>query len=107
MGRPRKYATDAERQRACRQRQEGSTVRVERRVLEGPYARLEQLQAAIWEAAAAGDEMARACSAASVDTMVENMIRYFGASQGVGAANANGSRGSGAREERGSKKRDR
>jgi hypothetical protein len=107
MGRPRKYATDAERQRACRQRQEASTVRVERQLLEERDRRLEQLRRAVWEAAATGDEMAGACRAASVDTMVEKMIRYFGASRGAGAANANGSRGSEAREKGGSKKKDR
>jgi len=76
-------------------------------VLEEHYRRLEQLQAALWEAAAAGDEMARTCRAASVDTMVEKLIRYFGGSRGAGAANVNGSRGSGAMGEGGSKKKDR
>ena len=88
MGRPRKYATDAERQRACRARQEASTIRVERRALEGHYARLEQLQEVIREAAAVGDETARACLAVSVDTMVEKMIRHFGASRDARGATA-------------------
>lgn len=88
MGRPRKYATDAERQRACRPRREGSTLRVERRALEGLYGRLEQLQEAIREAAAAGNETARACQAASVETMLEKMIRAFGGTGNGGAVSA-------------------
>ena len=60
MGRPRQYAGDAERQRACRQRREAETVRVERRALEGLHMRLERLQQAIWRAADAGDATARA-----------------------------------------------
>ena len=107
MGRPRKYTTDAERQRACRQRREASTLRVERRALEEHYARLEQLQEVLREAAAAGDETARACLAGSVDTMVEKMIRHFRARRDARAANANGSRRSGASEKGGSEKKDR
>jgi hypothetical protein len=91
MGRPRKYATDAERQRACRERQEARTVRVDRRALEGLERRLERLQEAVWQAARAGDETARACQAGSVATMLEKMIRYFPASGDAGEKNASGS----------------
>ena len=77
MGRPRQYAGDAERQRACRQRREAETVRVERRALEGLHMRLERLQQAIGRAAAAGDATARAGRAISGETVLERLIEYF------------------------------
>jgi hypothetical protein len=77
MGRPRQYASAAERQRACRQRREQETVRVERRALDGLHMRLERLQAAIRRAAAAGDATAQACRAISVETMLEKLISHF------------------------------
>lgn len=77
MGRPRQYGSDAERQRAFRHRQAAVTVRVERRALDGLTARLEQLQEAMRGAAAAGDETARSCQAAHVETMLEKLIGYF------------------------------
>src|SRR5690242_14076914 len=77
MGRPRQYASDAERQRAYRCRQEASIARVDRRALDQLHARLEQLQRALWRAADAGDATARACQAASIDTMLERLIRQF------------------------------
>jgi uncharacterized protein YlxW (UPF0749 family) len=90
MGRPRKYATDAERQRACRQQQEARTVRVDRRALEELEQRLEQLQEAVRQAARAGDETARACQAGSVATMLEKLIGYFQASGEAGEGKASG-----------------
>jgi hypothetical protein len=77
MGRPRKYATDAERQRACRERQEASTVRVDRRAWERLHLRLDQLQEALWQAARAGDERARASYAGHQETMLEKLIEAF------------------------------
>src|SRR5207247_8765119 len=56
MGRPRQYGSDAERQRAFRQRQEQTIARVDRGALDRHHARLDQLQAALRAAAAAGDE---------------------------------------------------
>jgi len=44
MGRPRQYGSDAERQRAFRQRQEAQIARVDRGALDRLHARLDQLQ---------------------------------------------------------------
>ena len=77
MGRPRQYATAAERQRACRQRLAAQRVTVERRALKGLHRRLERLQQALRRAAAAGDATAQACQAVSVETMLEKLIRHF------------------------------
>ncbi len=78
MGRPRQYGGGAERQRAFRQRQEATTRRVDRGALDGLERRLDELQAAMWAAAAAGDETARRCGAASVETILEKLTRHFG-----------------------------
>jgi hypothetical protein len=77
MGRPRQYASDAERQRAFRQRQAATISRVDRGALDRLHARLDQLQAALRAAAAAGDETARACQAAGIETMLERLTRHF------------------------------
>ena len=77
MGRPRQYESDAERQRACRARREAATVRVERRALDGLHQRLDRLQQALWRAAERGNPTARACQAASVETILEKLIRHF------------------------------
>jgi hypothetical protein len=86
MGRPRQYASDAERQRAFRRRRDEEWARVDRGALERHNARLDRLQAAIRAAAAAGDATARACAAASVDTVLEQLIRHFTACADRGAA---------------------
>ena len=80
MGRRRQYGSGAERQRAYRVRLEAETVRVDRRALNGLHRRLEALQEAMRAAGREGDEMARQCGAASVETMLEKMIGYFQAS---------------------------
>ena len=77
MGRPRQYGSDAERQRAHRQRLEATTARVDRQALEQLHARLEQLHSAVGAAAQAGDAVARACRAGSVDTLLEKLTSYF------------------------------
>jgi hypothetical protein len=77
MGRPRQYASDAERQRAFRQRQVATIARVDRGALDRLHGRLDQLQAALWAAAAAGDEAARACQAAGIETMLERLTDHF------------------------------
>jgi hypothetical protein len=77
MGRPRQYASGAERQRAFRARLEGEWPRVNGRALSRLNERLNQLQAAVWAAAAAGDETARACSAASLETVLDRVIQQF------------------------------
>jgi hypothetical protein len=50
--------------------------------------RLEQLQVAVRAAEAAGDELARACSAASVETVLERVIGQFEARAKGGGAPA-------------------
>jgi len=77
MGRPRLYRSSAERQRAFRQRLEVETVRVDRAASDLLHARLDRLQEALRAAARAGDAVASACSAASVDTMLDKLTRYF------------------------------
>jgi len=77
MGRPRLYASGAERQRAFRQRLEAETARVDRGALDRLHARLNRLQEAVRAAAQAGDEVAAACEAAGVDTMLEKLTHYF------------------------------
>lgn len=94
MGRRRQYATAAERQRAYRERQEAEWAQVDRRALEQMNGRLDRLQEAVFRAAAAGDEAARACRASSVDTMLERLIRHF-----EGRAGAEKARGEGKKEE--------
>jgi hypothetical protein len=84
MGRPRRYGSGAERQRAYRERQEAVWTQVDRRALEQMNGRLEQLQEAVYRAAAAGDETARACRASSVETVLERLIRHFESRAGEG-----------------------
>jgi hypothetical protein len=84
MGRPRQYASDAERQRAFRRRQETTIARVDAQALAGLHGRLDQLQAALWAAAAAGDETAQACQAAGIETMLERLTRHFAGRAGKG-----------------------
>jgi hypothetical protein len=104
MGRPRKYATDAERQRACRARQDATTVRVDRRALERLERHLDELQVAVCRAAGAGDETARACQAGSAETVVEKLIRHFKASAGAKERNAGKSLGDGKGGQRGNER---
>ncbi len=77
MGRPRKYASEeekqrahAESQRAYRQRQTAETLPVDR-------AALGELVAAVETAAAAGDPLARRISPATPDTLLRNLARVF------------------------------
>ena len=77
MARPRQYASNAERQRAFRERQEQTIARVDRGALDRLHARLDQLQEVLRAAAAAGDETARACHAAGIDTMLERLTDHF------------------------------
>jgi hypothetical protein len=85
MGRRRQYESAAERQRACRKRQEAATVRVDRRALDGLHGRLEKLQEVLRVAASQGETTARQCSAASVETMLEKLIHHFSVRAGEGA----------------------
>jgi hypothetical protein len=77
MPRPREYATDAERQRACRARLAQLTVRVDRDALDRLHARLDRLQTAIHAAAHSGDPTALACRAASTDTLLDRLASHF------------------------------
>jgi hypothetical protein len=77
MGRPRQYGSDAERQRAFRQRLQTEWPRVNGAALERLHQRLDELQQAVWAAEDAGDESGRACSAASVETVLERVIQHF------------------------------
>ena len=77
MGRPRQYGSPAERQRAFRQRLEAEWPRVNGEALEHLHQRLDRLQAAVYAAAEVGDEVARGCCAASVDTVLEHVVRHF------------------------------
>ncbi len=61
MGRPRQYGSGAERQRAFRARLEAEWPRVNGGALSRLHGQLNRLQEAVWSAAAAGDETARAC----------------------------------------------
>jgi hypothetical protein len=79
MGRLRQYHSGAERQAAFRQRQEAKTRRVDRGALDGLERRLDELQAAMRAAAAVGDEIARRCGAASVETILEKLTDHFAA----------------------------
>jgi hypothetical protein len=77
MGRPRKYASDAERQRAWRRRLDEEMVRVNRAGLERLEATLMRLQAAVKTAANAGDEMAQGCRSEAVEGVLEKLIQHF------------------------------
>jgi hypothetical protein len=90
MGRPRRYGSGAERQRAYRERQEATWAQVDRRALTQMNGRLEQLQEAVYRAAAAGDETARACRASSVETVLERLIRHFEERAGAGKPGGEG-----------------
>lgn len=82
MARPRTYdqnapATAAQRQAAKRARDREQWVEVSREAHEGHNTRLEALQTAIHEAAQRGDTTAKACNAASIETMLEKLTAQF------------------------------
>jgi predicted phage gp36 major capsid-like protein len=77
MGRPRKYRSNAERQRAWRERLDAEMVRVQRASLERVEGQLERLQRAVAAAAQAGDETARSCRCEVVEGVLEKLIRHF------------------------------
>jgi N-acetylglucosamine kinase-like BadF-type ATPase len=77
MGRLRKYESDAARKAAQRERDKAEWVQVPRAVHEAHAARLEALQRAVNDAARRGDAVAVRCRAASVDTVLENLTKYF------------------------------
>lgn len=77
MGRPRKYQSDAERAAAYRRRLAKNTVRVDRRTWERLQASLGRLQAAVEEAARAGDYTARLAQAERAETMLNVLAEHF------------------------------
>jgi hypothetical protein len=77
MGRPRKYGSDAERQRAWRRRLDEEMVRVNRAGLDRLEARLARLQQVVEGAAKAGDETAQGCRCEAVEGVLEKLIRHF------------------------------
>jgi len=79
MGRPRKYATAAERQAAYRARlaKDQRWVLVDRSCLELIVANQERVREAICLAAASGDPLALRCRAASAQTCLEKLAVWF------------------------------
>jgi hypothetical protein len=77
MGRPRQYASAAERQRAYRERLDEEMVRVNRRSLERLEAQLEELHQAVQAASRAGNSVAQACNEGSIEGMLARMTDYF------------------------------
>ena len=69
MGRPKKYATSADRQAAHRERKE--TQDGDLRTL------LYDLERAVWEASYRGDPLALACRSSSLPTMLERLQIAF------------------------------
>jgi hypothetical protein len=84
MARPRAYdqsapATNAERQAAKRARDREQWVEISREAHDAHNTRLEALQTAIHEAAQRGNTTAKACNAASIETMLEKLTAHFAA----------------------------
>lgn len=77
MGRPRKYESDAQRQRACRARFHEQWIIVDRRALELLNDRLERLHEALYRAACRGDLLAAHCHCCSVDSTLDRLAEAF------------------------------
>ena len=77
MGRPKHYATAADRQAAYRQRLHTETVVVDRPALARLEARLARLHAAIAQAARRGDPCARQVLHGSQETTLEALCAWF------------------------------
>jgi len=86
MSRPRKYATDAQRQAAFRQR---SAV-VDRAGLEELRALLERCQTSSRAAARGGDDLARSISGGTAETMLRRLCEHW---EAVAQAEATGLQG--------------
>jgi hypothetical protein len=69
MPRTRQYQTQAEKQAAYRQREQGKDDTL--------YARLYALERAVWAAGDAGDPVALACRATTLEAMLERLIAHF------------------------------
>jgi len=77
MPRPRRYATNEERQAAYRKRLKETTYVVDKSVLELHHHKLDLLKHAVQAACDAGDPIARQVRANSSDTVLEKLIAYF------------------------------
>lgn len=77
MGRPKRYATAADRQAAYRRRLRENTALVDRQALERLQQQLDQLQQALAAAHAQGDPLARAAYSASIETMLDKLTAQF------------------------------
>jgi hypothetical protein len=69
MPRTRQYHTRAEKQAAYRQREQGKD--------DALYDRLYALERAIWAASDAGDTLAQACRATTIEAMLSRLIAHF------------------------------
>jgi hypothetical protein len=77
MGRRRQYASDAERQRASRERLKAEWPRVNGASLKLLHERLERLERAVRRAAAGGEPAAQASVAISAETVLDKLASYF------------------------------
>ncbi len=77
MARPKQYADDAARQQAHRARRKAQVVELDRAAFDALTVRLDALQAAVHDAARAGDALALEVRAGSVDTMLDNLVAAF------------------------------
>ena len=77
MGRPKRYATAADRQAAYRRRLRETTALVDRQALERLQQQLDQLQQALVAARAQGDPLARAAYSASIESMLDKLTAQF------------------------------
>jgi hypothetical protein len=77
MPRPRRYATNEERQAAYRKRLKETTYVVDKRILDQHHRKLDLLKDAVWAACAAGDPVAKQVRSNSSDTILEKLIAYF------------------------------
>jgi hypothetical protein len=77
MGRIRKYESAAARKAAQRERDKAAWVQVQRAGWEALHLRLDALQRAVVVAARRGDATAQECQAASVETLLDQLIEHF------------------------------
>lgn len=84
MGRPRQYATPAERQAAYRHRLQDTTVLVDRQTLEQLDTRLALLQEAVAPLARRGDPLAQRVSRTSLVTLLDILTEWFQEQEALG-----------------------
>jgi hypothetical protein len=69
MPRTRQYQTRAEKQAAYRKRESGKDDAI--------YGRLYALERAVWAAGDAGDTLALACRATTIEAMLDRLLAHF------------------------------